>query len=198
MADPGDILREPSGVELVYVETSGSTDGRRLVLDWTVPPGVRLVARAHRHPAGPEGWEVLDGQARYRVARQELAAGAGDAWEVPTNTSHVHPWNVGSAPLRVRQTIDTGATDIPGLTLGIERFFETLMAFAQRGQVDEAFDISPLLQNALTIREFLMPGSYLAGPPTFVQNALFAALAAIARRRGLEPYAEPERGRADV
>ena len=193
MAEPGDLLREPSGIELTYVETAGSSDGRRLALEWLVPPGNRLVARPHRHPDGPEGWELLEGSARYKVAREEHAATAPHTWEVPGNTSHVHPWNDGDVGLRVRQTIDA---DIDGLVLGVERYFETLMALAQRGAVDKRFDIKSPLQGALTIREFLMPGSYLAGPPTWLQNALFATLAAVARRRGLDPYVEPERERA--
>lgn len=194
MAEPGDLLREPSGVELLYVETAGSSGGRRLVMEWTVPAGRRLVARAHRHPDGPEGWELLEGSARYRVGRDERAAEAPHAWEVPGDTPHVHPWNTGDGLMRTRQTID-GAPE--GLALGVERFFETLMAFAQQGQVDDKFDIRPQLQSALTIREFLMPGTYLASPPRWLQDALFAPLAALARRRGLDPYAEPERERTD-
>ncbi|MBN1530313.1 MAG: cupin domain-containing protein [Thermoleophilaceae bacterium] len=190
MAQPGDRIREPSGVELLYVETAEQTGGK-LVVEWTVPPGRRLVARAHRHPDGPEGWAVVRGRARHEVAGVEHEAVAGDDWEVPANTSHVHPWNVGSEPLVARQTVD--ARPIDGLALGVERYFETMMALAQRGDTDEKFDIRSPLQSALTIRELLMPGSYLAGPPTWLQDALFAPLAALARRRGLRAYVEPVR-----
>lgn len=129
MAKPGDRLREPSGVEIVYVETAGSTGGRRLGMEWTIPAGRRLVARAHRHPDGPEGWDVLEGAARYKVGRDERAGEVGDAWEIPGNTAHVHPWNAGDG------------------------YFETLMAFAQRGETDDKFDIRSPLQAALSIRE---------------------------------------------
>jgi hypothetical protein len=37
-----------------------------------------------------------------------------------------------------------------------------------------------------------MPGTYLAGPPTWLQDGLFALLAAIARRRGYEASVKPE------
>ncbi len=171
MATPGDRIREPSGVELVYVDTAGAGGGRRLVCEWTIPPERRLVARAHRHPDGPEGWAVLEGVARYEIAAVEHDATAGDAWQVPGNTAHVHPWNIGSEPLRVR--------------------FETLMALAERGETDQKFDIRSPLQSALTIRELLMPGTYLAGPPTWAQDALFAPLAALARRRGLNAHVAP-------
>jgi mannose-6-phosphate isomerase-like protein (cupin superfamily) len=190
MAHPGDRIREPSGVELLYVETAEQTGGR-LVLEWTLPPGRRLVARPHKHPDGPEGWAVLRGDARYKIAGVEHEATAGDGWEVPGNTSHVHPWNVGADPLTVRQTID--AREIDGLALGVERYFETLMALAQRGETDEKFDIRSPLQSALTIRELLMPGSYLVGIPTRIQDAIFAAAAALARARGLKAHIEPAR-----
>jgi quercetin dioxygenase-like cupin family protein len=91
MATPGDRIREPSGVELVYVDTAGASGGRRLVCEWTIPPGRRLVARAHRHPDGPEGWAALEGDARYEIAGLEHDATTGDAWQVPGNTAHVHP-----------------------------------------------------------------------------------------------------------
>jgi mannose-6-phosphate isomerase-like protein (cupin superfamily) len=190
MATPGDRIREPSGVELLYVDTAGSSGGRRLVCQWTIPPGRRLVARAHRHPDGPEDWAVVDGDARHKIAGIEHDATTGDSWQVPGNTSHAHPWNIGSAPLVVRQTIEA---DIDGLTLGVERYFETIMGLAQRGETDDEFDISSRLQSALSIRELLMPGSYLAGPPIWLQDALFAPLAALARRRGLSAWIEPRR-----
>jgi mannose-6-phosphate isomerase-like protein (cupin superfamily) len=190
MATPGDRIVEPSGVELLYVETAGSSGGRRLEVEWTIPAGRRLVARAHRHPDGPEDWAVLEGSAGYEVRGEQRQAAAGEAWQVPTNTSHVHPWNAGDGPLRVRQA---AALDKDGVLLGVERYFESLMALAQRGQVDEQFDIRPQLQSAVTIRELLMPGTYLAGPPTWLQDGLFALLAAIARRRGYRGYVDPER-----
>jgi quercetin dioxygenase-like cupin family protein len=190
MAQPGDRIREPSGVELIFVETAEQTGGK-LVIEWTLPPGRRLVARAHRHPDGPEGWAVLSGDARHEIAGVEHEATAGDSWEVPGNTSHVHPWNAGSGPLTVRQTID--APEVDGLALGVERYFETLMALAQRGQTDEKFDIRSPLQSALTIRELLMPGSYLVGIPTWIQDAIFAPAAALARARGLKAHIEPAR-----
>jgi quercetin dioxygenase-like cupin family protein len=190
MAQPGDRIREPSGVELTFVETAEQTGGK-LVIEWTLPPGRRLVARAHRHPDGPERWAVLSGDARHEIAGVEHEATASDSWEVPGNTSHVHPWNVGSGPLTVRQTID--APDVNGLALGVERYFETLMALAQRGQTDEKFDIRSPLQSALTIRELLMPGSYLVGIPTWIQDAIFAPAAALARARGLKAHIEPAR-----
>jgi mannose-6-phosphate isomerase-like protein (cupin superfamily) len=190
MATPGDRLVEPSGVELLFVETAASSGGRRLEVEWTIPAGRRLVARAHRHPDGPEDWAVLEGQAGYEVRGEQKRAEAGEAWQVPPNASHVHPWNAGGEPLRVRQA---AALDRDGVLLGVERYFETLMALAQRGQVDERFDIRPQLQSVLTIRELLMPGSYLAGPPTWLQEAVFAPLAALARRRGYAAYVEPER-----
>ena len=93
MATPGDRIREPSGVELVYVD-------------------------------------------------------------MPGNTAYVHPWT--SAP-----TIEA---DIDGLALGVERYFETLMALAQQGETDEKFDTRSPLQSALTIRELLMPGTSYVQP----------------------------------
>lgn len=193
MAEPGDVLENPAmGTTVEFVETSSSSDARRLVMDWTLPPGRRTVSTNHLHRWGAERWEVLDGRAGYRIGRDENTADAGAAWDIPVKTAHVHPWNAGDGPLRVRQIVASSEGE-PPLIPGVERFFETLCALGQQGKTDEKGDIRSRLQAAITIREFLMPNTYLVGPPRFLQDALFATAAAIARLAGRSAYVEPER-----
>jgi hypothetical protein len=128
VGEPGDSLTAPSGLRMTLVETPGTTDGRRLVMDWEVPPGRRIVAADHVHPDGPEVWRIQEGSAGYRLG----------------------------------------------------------------GEVKDNGDIDDRLQNALTIYALLVPGTFLAGPPRWLQRGAFAAVSALARALGREPYLRPE------
>jgi hypothetical protein len=192
MAEPGDLLEDPSETSLRFVRTAGSTEGRALELEWRIPAGRRLVALPHRHPSVDEHFELAAGRGRYRVGRRKEVATAPHTFVVPRNTAHVHPANAGDDGLVVRQWIELDQPD-PPLVQGVERYFETVFAFAQRGEVDRFGRIRNPLQDALTIWENLVPGTYLAYVPVPAQRAFLGSLARLARRRGLTPVHEPER-----
>ena len=186
---------ERRGLRLHYRATAADTNGRRLEMDWFAEPGRLTVGRPHVHPrGGQESWELLDGEAGYRVGKEEHGARAPHEWVIPPDTPHVHPWNVGDREMHVRQTITT--EDRPDILDGVARYFETLFALSARGKVDEKGDIRDPLQSALTIYELLMPGTWLPGPPRWAQRALFATLAGLGRLVGRTAYvpAEPSGG----
>jgi hypothetical protein len=171
------------GLRLVYRTT---TPGR-LEMDWYVAPGRPTVGRPHVHAVGgQESFALLAGEAAYRVGKDEQRASAPHDWVIPPDTAHVHPWNVGDGELHFRQTVESEAH--PEVPEGVARYFETVFALSAQGKVDEKGDITDVLQSAVTIYELLMPGSWLPFPPRSVQRALFAALAAIARRTGRKAY----------
>jgi mannose-6-phosphate isomerase-like protein (cupin superfamily) len=191
VASPGDVLFNPvSGERLTFVRTSGSTDGTALELEWRVPEGSRMVALPHRHPGNDERFEIQEGRGRFRVGGEWQEATAPHEFTVPRDTSHVHPANVGTGPLRVRQWIDLDAPD-PQLVGGIERYFETITALTREGQVDRMGLIRNPLQFALTVSELLMSGTYLSFPPPGLQRPPVEALASLARRLGMSAYHEP-------
>ena len=184
MARPGDELAQSNGVRLRVVRTSETTGGRALELEWHVPVGERLVALPHRHVGIPERFEIVRGSARHWVGRRRLTAHRGDAWVVPAGASHVHPGNVGSEPLVVRQSIELDEPD-PALVGGVERYFETIFALENDGRVDRFGRIKNPFQDALTLSDTLIPGTYLSGVPIGLQRAVIGLLAGIARRRGM-------------
>ncbi len=198
MAQSGDVLWNPVTRTLLTVTVSAAEgEGRRLVLDWVVPPGERLVAAEHLHP-GPEGltvetFEVLGGEAGCRIAGKDMRCPAPGTIAIPANTAHIHPWNVGATDLSVRQTILPDPPDM-ALLVGVERFFETLTALSQRGAADRDGNITGVLQNALSLSELLLGGTYLAKVPKGLQAMALGGLASLARRRGLTAYVEPARG----
>jgi quercetin dioxygenase-like cupin family protein len=191
---PGDELVEPRGLVARMIRTTAGSSPPAMEIEWEVPAGRRLVAIPHKHPGGPERWRVVSGTARHWVGRRRLVTRAGEQWEVPGGTVHVHPANAGRSRLVVRQIIEPDPPE-PELTGGVERYFETFFALAQRGGVDRFGRIKDPLQDALTLWEQLVPGSYIAGLPIALQRALIGRLAALARRRGYSPWLEaPRRG----
>ena len=145
MARPGDTYFNPvTRTKMVFATTAASSGGNELAIDWSVPPGERLAATAHCH-AGPEGFgiehfDLLGGSAACRIGREEFSANAPHTFTIPTNTSHVHPWNTGMTTMRVRQRI-TPPTPETAILEGVERFFETLTALSQQGRANRKGDI---------------------------------------------------------
>ncbi|HXE99082.1 MAG TPA: hypothetical protein VN458_01915 [Solirubrobacterales bacterium] len=191
MAAPGEtIINKVTGEKLTFVRTPGSSQGRALELEWWVPEGSRLVALPHRHPTVTEHFELLEGEAQYRVGRHRRREAAPHRFDVPPNAAHVHPANAGRGPLRVRQWVELEQPDAELLD-GIAGYFETVSALASEGRVDRRGLIRNPLQFALTISELLMPGTYLSFPPPWAQRPPVIALAALARRARLRAYHEP-------
>jgi quercetin dioxygenase-like cupin family protein len=190
VGEPGQRLSDPDGLQMTLVDTPSASEGRRLEMEWLVPPGRRLAAAEHLHPDGPEVWTLLEGSAGYLLEGEDRTAKAPYEYTVPANTSHAHAWNAGDEPLRMRQLIAPDRP-MPELTGGVQGFFETLFAFAQEGKVNDRGDIGGRLQNVLSIYTLLVPGTFLAGPPRWTQRGLLGGLAALARSTGKSAYREP-------
>ena len=193
MARPGDELVDPSGLRVVFVETAGSSAGAAFSADWFVPAGGRLVALPHVHPFDDEVFELYSGRARYRVGRNVYERDAPYAFAVPAGALHVHPANVGRSVLHVRQTVRPDPPNAP-LVEGVERFFETMFALAQRGGVTSFGLIKDPLQSAVTLHDLLLPFSYLPWLGHGVQRVAIGRLADVARGRGYTGHVEPRRG----
>jgi hypothetical protein len=191
VGEPGDELEDPRGMRLVLIETAESSGGRRLVVDWHVPAGARIVAADHYHPDGPEVWEIREGGAGYRLRGREEFGEAPFTYTVPASTSHGHPWNTGEGTMVARQII-ASEDPIPEITGGVQGFFETLFAFSQQGRLSEEGEIEGRVQNLLSIHDLLMPGSFLAGPPRWLQLGALGIVSAAARAGGKRAYLRPE------
>jgi hypothetical protein len=195
VARPGDELVDPTGLRAVFLETASSSAGAVFSLDFFVPPGGRLVPLPHVHPTDVEVFEIVAGRARYRVGRHVHERSAPHAYGVPPGALHVHPANAGETGLHVRQTV---RPDPPNgrLVDGIERFFETSFALAQRREVHAIGLFRDPLQSAVTLHGLLFPFAYLPWLAPGAQQALIGRLAGVARSRGYDAYVEPQRSRA--
>jgi uncharacterized RmlC-like cupin family protein len=192
MARPGDELVDPTDLRLVFGTTAGSAGGTAIALDWFVPPGGRLVPLPHVHPTDVEVFEIVAGRARYRVGRHAYERAAPYTYGVPPGALHVHPANAGDTELHVRQIVRPDPPN-PRLVEGVERFFETAFALAQRREVYAIGLFRDPLQSAITLHDLLFPFAYLPWLPTGAQEALLGRLAGVARSRGYNAYVEPRR-----
>jgi mannose-6-phosphate isomerase-like protein (cupin superfamily) len=176
-----------TGERLTFLSTADSSDGELFRAELVMQPG-DYVVRSHVHAKQEESFVVLEGRWGWKRGRETGVAEAGETVAIPPGVPH-HQWNAGDVPVRVHQE------HRPALPAA-EVFFETYYGLSRDGKLTRKGDPN-VLQAAVLLPEvgdFIRPSS----PPLFMQDALFAALAAIARRRGYRArypeYALPSAG----
>jgi quercetin dioxygenase-like cupin family protein len=155
-------------------------EGRRLDVDLWLQPGA-AVARAHRHDALVERFEVLNGAIGMLVDGTERALRPGDGI-VAIAAGTVHDWwNAGDATAHVHVEVEGPAA--PRFVAMIE----TLWSLGTLGRVNAQGLPDPLWLIAVA-REY---GDVIrfTQPPAAVQRVLLPPLAALARRTGRDPLA---------
>jgi quercetin dioxygenase-like cupin family protein len=174
MAYAGQVIANPrSGERITFRQTAAETGGRLLVIDLELRAGGRMPAGLHVHPEQEERFEVVRGWMRFRVGREQIFAGPGDAVVVAPGVPH--DWaNVGGTAAVVRVEVRPA--------LAMERLFETAIALAEDGRTF-ANGMPKPLDLALFVREFEREVQ-AAFPPLWVQRIALAPLAWVAERRG--------------
>ena len=94
--DSEPIENQLTGERIVFV---GESEGLLVMeSEWT-RPGER--APEHVHPEMEERWEVLEGEAAFRIGGQERRAGPGEAVVAPAGVAHA-AWNPTDGVVRLR------------------------------------------------------------------------------------------------
>src|SRR3712207_4928559 len=167
------VIENPVTGERGIVRRAPDSDRSPLIADLYALPGAAVVGE-HVHPASTETFTVVRGTLGIRVDGVESRAGAGTRVVVPPATPHDW-WNVGDDTAWVILEVDPGRR--------FEAMIRNLFGLAADGRTDGA-GRPGLLQAALLAREFDDTIRFTA-PPRAVQRSLFAALAPLARLRGL-------------
>jgi len=144
MACAGEELVNPlTGERIVFSRTAAETAGQLLEMDafWT-QRGQRAVE--HVHPEMQERWEVIAGNACFRVGGVERTAGPGEVVVAPPGVAHL-AWNPADEPAHVRISMRPA--------LRWEVFVERLFALACAGQRAQLQAPDPALMLAL-LNEF--------------------------------------------
>ena len=173
------------------VTLPGETGGRQFVLEYVYRPySGETAVPPHLHPRATETFEILAGQARYRVGSSEGRLSSGERVVMPPGVAHVHPWSDSGEELHVRQTAVVDPPDQAGLIASLQALV-TLFGLAAAGKVNRKGLPNPL-QLAVALHS-TMPATYLASPPIPLQRILVGALAGLGRALGYRT-AYPEYG----
>lgn len=173
MTRAGDLFENAVTRERVLVRVGGEdTSGRYLAVDTWVGP--HAIANEHVHPHVRERVTVLEGWVRVRVDGVERDARPGEVVDVPPGTVHDY-WNPGDEEAHVLVEVWPAAR--------FEEMMVTLFGLAQEGRVS-ARGLPSLLQLAVLAHEF-DDVVLFSSPPRWVQRAVIAVLAPVARLCGV-------------
>jgi quercetin dioxygenase-like cupin family protein len=169
----GELAWNPvTGERVIVLEGPGENPERRLVAELHVSPEGAVVGE-HLHPAITERFEVLEGRLGVKLSGRKREARPGDAVEIPPGSWHDW-WNVGDADAVVRVTVTPGDR--------FSQMIATTFGLALDGRTNSKGMPGPL-QLVQVAREFDDVIAFRR-PPRRLQQAIFGALAPIARRRG--------------
>jgi quercetin dioxygenase-like cupin family protein len=183
MATRGQTIINPaSGERITFRTTAAETDGELVAIDLQLAPGGRVPGGKHFHPLQEERFEVVRGTMRFRVRRQTVFVGPGEALVIGPGVPHDFA-NVGDEEALVRVEVRPA--------LKMEQLFEAAVALAEAGRT-MCNGIPRPLDLALFTRQF-EPEVQAAFPPRWLQRLVFAPLAWLAKRRddGARYDAEP-------
>jgi quercetin dioxygenase-like cupin family protein len=167
--EPGTVVTSPRGTRVEVLENTSD----RFTVGRTLPPRTGKTA-AHRHMNAVERFELLEGEATAAVEGKARALAPGDVLEVPVGSSHVHPHAVG-ATATILHTVEPR-------TKFVEVYFASWLGWLEQGATD-AQDEPTLLQIMAVIKEG-GGGSWVSGPPVFLQKGLAQVLGRVAALRG--------------
>ncbi len=167
------VIENPVTGERGFVRRAPDNDDAPLVADLYARPGAAVVGE-HVHPHSTEAFTVVRGTLGVRLDGVERRIEAGTRVVVPPATPHDW-WNAGDDTAWVIVEVDPGRR--------FEALIRNLFGLARDGLTDTTGRPS-LLQAALLSREFDDTIRFTS-PPRAVQRPLFAALAPLARLRGL-------------
>ena len=168
-----EIYSPQTGERVIFRSTADSSNGELFRAELIMEPGPYVV-KSHIHTDQEERFVVLEGRYGWKIGKESGVAEAGETLVCPPKVPHSQ-WNAGDGVLRIYYE------HRPALT-SAEVFFETFAGLSRDGKLSKKGDV-PLLQAAVLLQEvkdFIRPDK----PPLFMQDALFAPLAWLGRRRG--------------
>jgi mannose-6-phosphate isomerase-like protein (cupin superfamily) len=174
MARCGDVYENHvTGERAVVLRGDEDGGGESVIVHLTVRPGGAVVGE-HVHPALTERFVVISGTLATRIGGVEGALTAGEEATVAPGTPHDW-WNSGAVDANV-------LVEISPPNPRFEMAIATTFGLTNAGKTNAEGMPNPL-QLALVGQEFSDVIRFTK-PPAAVQKVAFAALGAIARRRG--------------
>lgn len=168
------MVNSATGDKLEFVETSASSNGKRVVIKWTaVPKGIR--PPVHIHKMQHETFEIIKGHLTHEVDGKTEKLGPGTKLVFPAGNAHTH-YNAEATECEFLHIVEP-ALDFEDLFYRINRLAE-LGIIKPTGKAEP-----PLLEVMVWIKKYEAK-TYLAGIPIGVQNAMATVLAPIGKALG--------------
>jgi mannose-6-phosphate isomerase-like protein (cupin superfamily) len=172
-----------TGTRTLVLKGTAETDGMGWVIEVTCPEGAPPSILEHVHTEWLETFEIVEGNARYKLNGRELGASKGDVIVMPAGQPHIHPWNAGVGPMVYRQTNEF-ARRSPEAVDDVLGVFASLNGLTHEGKVGGRGLPKNPLQFAATLRTLVKHEGFDAAVPIFLQRFLSATLGRLAEALG--------------
>ncbi len=187
MIRAGDTIENPiTGERVTFLKTAADTDGEVVVIDTTVAPD-GFVAAEHIHPYQSERFEILSGEAEFKLGKDIVVARPGDVVMVEPGTPHRFRNLSDREEIRFRTEVRPA--------LSFETFLQTMYGLASDGKTNKKGLPNPFRLAVIMDEQFDLVR--LPFPPAWVQRTGLAFGAPLGRLLGYEPTyvseTEPER-----
>lgn len=169
----------------LVIKSDVETNGMGWLLEHHSVPHAQPEIPEHLHLTWTETFEILAGEAFYKLDGVQKSASAGDKFVVQPRHYHIHPWNAGETELVYRQSNLFDQPDAQAVqeVLGV---FATIAGLAGEGKVDSHGSPKNPLQLAATLKTLNKHGGYDAKLPNRVQDILAATLGTLAEALGYQ------------
>jgi quercetin dioxygenase-like cupin family protein len=167
------------------IESDQETNGMGWLLEVTCQPKAKPDIKEHIHLSWTETFEIISGEAFYKVNGTERRASTGESFNVTPGQKHVHPWCAGNEPLVYTQKneFDKHSPDAVQEVLGV---FATVAGLAREGKVNKDGLPKNPLQLAATLRTLAKHGGYDASIPIGTSKFVSATLGKLAELLGYQ------------
>lgn len=167
----------------IVLQSDAETNGTGWLLEHHSAPHAPPNIPEHVHLTWTETFEIIAGQAFYKLDGVQKTANAGDTFVVHPRQPHIHPWNAGETELVYRQldVFDPPNAQAVQDVLGV---FATIAGLAREGKVNQRGEPKNPLQMAVTLKTLNKHGGYDAKLPIWVQDLLTATLGSLAEVLG--------------
>ena len=159
------------------------TNGTGWTLEVHCPPGARPHILEHVHLSWTETFEIVAGDARYKLSGTEHTATASDTIVMPAGQPHIHPWNAGDTDMTYRQ-VNEFAERSPDAAQDVLGVFATINGLAREGKIGKRGLPKNPLQFAATLRTLTKYDGFDAKVPIPIQRLTAATLGRLAEALG--------------
>jgi mannose-6-phosphate isomerase-like protein (cupin superfamily) len=166
-----------------FIEVGRNANGDDFIVECRCPAGGGAWVLEHVHLSWEEQFEILSGEAEYKLDGRTMTARAGETVIMPAGLKHVHPWSAGDGDLIYRQhaRFETPNEEAVDDVFGA---FTTMFGLMREGKTNKKGLPKNPLQFAATLRTLVKHEGFDAAVPIPVQRALAATLGRFAEARG--------------